>query len=462
MAQRGKPSGPEPLASIEAEQAVLGALLIDPDAILRVSDKLAPLDFWRDRHQWIYTAMLRLNQRQDPIDLLTISDYLDDQGYLDKIGGPAYITELVTLTPTSIHAEHYAGIVLGLARRRGLADLAGRIAMLAHDRTKQLDDVLAEIDQLYFQSTARMVDDDMLDASRLMSDLYDTLEVTMQRKGTLGVPTGLADVDQLLGGLFKGDLIYLAARPSVGKTATQLNVILNAAKRGKRTLLVSLEMSDDQVAQRLACIECGLDTQKVRRGELDQAEFARLMDGMNRVAQLPIHVIWTGTKDPAQIRATARKMQADVGLDLLCIDYLQLMSAPITAGANRRERVDHISRSLKLLAKDLRIPVLANAQLSRAVEQRTDKRPILSDLRESGGLEQDADVVAFLYRHELYEPEDDTAKGRMEWINAKNRNGPIGTCLLHMRPYCNQVVGTKVVRQEAGLQIRMPLDEIVD
>lgn len=451
-----KQTSPEPLSSIEAEQAVLGALLIDPHAIVRVSETVGPLDFWRGQHRFIYGAILRLWQNQGDIDLLTVSDYLENKGYLDNAGGIPYLSKLISETPTSMHAEHYARIVRNLARRRRLSDMAGRVAGLAYDKARELDDVLAEADRLFFEATADMVDDAMLNTSQLMSSLYDNVETAMQRQGVLGVPTGWPDVDKLMGGLHKSDLTILAARPSVGKTASLLNVCMNASKAGKSTLLISLEMSADQLAQRMACIESGLDTQNVRQGKFNDGEFLRLMDAMQRITPLPIHVVWTGSKDPAELRATARKHQAEHGLDLLAIDYLQLMTSD--DGVNRREQVDSISRALKLLAKDLDVPIIANAQLSRGVEQRQDKRPMLSDLRESGALEQDADQVVFLYRHELYEPEDATAKGRMEWIVAKNRNGPIGTCFLYMRPYCNQVVGTRIVRQDGGLQIRMPLD----
>lgn len=451
-------SGPEPLQAVEAEEALLGALLIDPDAMLRVSTRVSPMDFWRPQHKWVYTAILRMHESQAAIDIMTVADYLENQGYLEKVGGGAFLTKLSLQTPTSIHADTYAEMVVDMSRRRQLVDAAARIAGIAYDKSKPLDDVLAEADKIFFESTATMVDDEMLDAGQLMSGLYDQVETSMKRKGMIGVTTGFADVDTLLGGLHKGDLVYLAARPSVGKTATLLNVALAAAKSGKRVLFVSLEMSDDQVAQRLACIESGLNTRKLRQGEIEDAEFLRLMDAMGRISGLPLHVIWTGTKDPAELRATARKMQAEIGIDLLCIDYLQLMSADHERGQNRREQVDSISRSLKLLAKALKIPVIANAQLSRAVEQRTDKRPVLSDLRESGGLEQDADIVAFLYRHDMYEPEDESTKGLMEWIVGKNRNGPIGTCILHFRPWSNQVVGTRVAKTEGGLQIRMPLE----
>jgi len=457
MATR-KTSKPEPLSSIEAEQGVLGALLIDPHAIVRISDKLAPGDFWRDRHQWIYAAMLRLHQSQVEIDLLTTSDFLDNQGYLDKCGGPTYLTELSLETPTSLHVEHYANIVRSLSKRRKMVDMAARVAQAAYDKSRDLTDVLADADRLYFEATADMVDDSKLSAAQLMSGLYDQVESAMQRQGVMGVPTGWHDVDDLVGGLHKGDLTILAARPSVGKTATLLNLCMNASKAGKRTLLISLEMSADQLAQRMGCIEAGLNTKSVRRGQFADGEFLRLMDAMSRLTDLPMHVVWSGTKDPAELRATARKHMAEYGLDLLAIDYVQLMTS--SDGFNRREQVDAISRALKLLAKDLNIPVVANAQLSRGVEQRQDKRPILSDLRESGALEQDADVVVFLYRQELYEPEDTTAKGRMEWIVGKNRNGPIGTVFLYMRPWCNQVVGTRIIKKDGGLQIRMPLDEL--
>lgn len=451
---------PDSLHSIEDERAVLGSLLVDSDAIVRVATILGPLDFWRDPHKWIYTAILRLHEQGTAIDFLTVFDYLDAQGYADKVGGPAYLTGLIDAMPTSVHVEHYARNVRDLSRRRNLLDLAGRIAELAVSKNKPLDEVLAQLDTVYYEATSRVSTTDVMSMKQLMGDLYDEVEYAMQRQGLIGVTTGIEDLDELLGGLHKSDLIYMAARPAVGKTATMLNIALSAAKAGKQVLLVSLEMSAIQVAQRLACIETGLNTKKLRRGQFGDGEFLRLMDGMSRLGNLPLHVIWSGNQDPLALRSTARKHAAEYGLDLLCIDYLQLMTAAETRGRNRREQVDDISRSLKLLAKDLDVPVMANAQLSRGLETRTDKRPVLSDLRESGALEQDADIVLFLYRAEMYDSDDPGLEGKMEAIVGKHRNGPTGTVFLHMRPWSNQVVGTRIVQEEAGLQIRMPLDEM--
>lgn len=450
------------LEAIEAEQAVLGALLVDPYAISRISTKLTPMHFYRETHRWIYTAMLRLYTNQVDIDMLTVSEFLEDKGYLDKTGGIAYLVELTAQTPTSVHAVHYADIVVNMAKRRGLADLATRMAASAYDRSRPLEELLPEIDTLYYEATTQMTDDVLVDTTKLMGDLYDDFEEAMQRQGLLGVTTGLRDVDGLLGGLHKSDLIYLAARPAVGKTATLLQVAMNGAKANHNTLFISLEMSKVQLAQRMACIESGLMVKKVREGDLDSDQQARLFDAMNTITELPIWVTWTGRISPSELRAICKKHQMDYGIDLLCIDYLQLMEPDPGIYRGRRQEIEQISRALKLLAKELDIPILANAQLSRAVELRQDKRPILSDLRESGQLEQDADIVVFLYRQDMYEPEKTEIKGQMEWIVSKHRNGPTGTVYLMFRGYNNQVVSTKLAVTDGGLQMRMPIDELLE
>lgn len=458
MTQRRQNDKNQPLASIEAENAVLGALLIDPFAIVRVSGKLLPTHFWREKNRWIYQTLVDMYANAVAIDMLTVCDALEAKGLLGQIGGPAYITGLTTETPTSVHAEHYAKIVIDLARRRALSDLAARLAAAAHDKSKDIADILALADKAYYSVTADLVDSNLLSSKQLMDELYTEIEEAMQRKGILGVPTGLGDVDDLMGGLHKSDLIYLAARPAVGKTSAALNLALNATKADKRTLIISLEMSALQLAQRMACIVAGLPVRKLRRGELEQNDWPKLLQAMDFISRLPLHIVWSGTSKPSELRATVRKHQVEHGLDLLIVDYVQLMTADDERG-NRREQVDSISRNLKLLAKDLDVPLVACAQVGRGVEARVDKRPVLADLRESGALEQDADQVIFLYRPEMYE-QGEEFKGIMEWIVAKNRNGPTGTALLIFRGYNNQVVGTKVVQTDGGMQIRMPLDEV--
>lgn len=455
----GRPDKSTP-ANIEAEQAVLGALLIDPAAIRRVASKLQPGDFWREKHRWIYGAMIRLFQNETAIDLLTISDFLEAKGFLDKAGGPAYITKLVNETPTSVHLDHYAKIVIDTSRRRKLLDLAGRIALVAADESKPLETVMATVEGDFHEATADMVSGEVASSSDLMSRLYDEVELVTKRQGLAGISTGMSDLDKILGGLYNSDVIYLAARPSVGKTAFMVNLALSAAKADLSVLVISLEMSDLQIAQRMAGIESGLSVFNLRQGKLEGNDWPRLMDAMSRIDKLPIHVAYSGAYRPSQIRAIAHRHRAEHGLDLILIDYLQLMSADDEKGRNRQEQVSSISRDLKLLARALDVPVMGLAQLSRGVESRVDKRPMLSDLRESGALEQDADVVVFLYRHELYEPGAEEIRGQVEGIVAKHRNGPTGTAFLHFRPASGQMVSTKIVREEGGLQVRMPLDEI--
>jgi len=465
MAGQPKPRKGLPV-NLDAEQAVLGALMIDPHGIRSVSLGLDPHDFWRESHRWIYTAILRLYQSQTAIDLLTVSDYLESKGYLNKISadghtGVGYLMELQDRTPTSVHLQHYADIVSAAARRRTLLDLAERIAIDACDEATDLEDVLSKVETNFYTATTSKGDDGLADSSKLMSELYEEVELVSKRQGLAGISTGLVDVDKILGGMHNSDVIYLAARPAVGKTAAMLNIALAAGKAGKHTLIISLEMSALQLSQRLACIESGLSIHKLRQGKLEGNDWPRLIDAMGRIEQLPICVAYAGAYKPSQIRAIAHRQQAEHGLDLLCIDYLQLMTADDDR-KNRREQVDDISRSLKLLARQLNVPLLALSQLSRGVETRVDKRPMLSDLRESGALEQDADVVAFLFRQEMYEPEATEVKGQMEWITAKHRNGPTGTSILHFRAHSGQVVSTKLTNLDGGLQHRMPLDEYLE
>ncbi len=437
-----------PPQNVDAEEAILGALLIDPDAIIRVATFLNPEDFYREKHAWIYDTALTLHDRREPIDLLTVCDELEHRAQLDEVGGPAFITSLVNAVPTSIHAEHYARIVERTATRRRLIEAAGQIAALAYQEADDVDEVVDRAEQVLFGVSERRISRELVPIKQVLSKYYDRIEYLTRHRGELiGIPTGFQRVDKLLGGLQRSDLVILAARPSVGKTSLALGFAHNAAiKFGQRVAFFSLEMSNEQVVQRLISSETGIDAQRLRRGEIEQDEWGRFMKAANDLAETYFYIDDTPGASALELRTKARRLHAEVGIDLMVVDYLQLMRGDFRS-ENRVQEISSISRALKALARELNVPVLALSQLSRSVENRTDKRPILSDLRESGALEQDADVVMFIYRDEMYN--DNT-----EWPNiadimiAKHRNGPTGTVQLYFRKELAQFLEAEIVKKE--------------
>ncbi|MFN2186155.1 MAG: replicative DNA helicase [Anaerolineae bacterium] len=447
MAERSKIERLPP-QNVEAEEAILGALLIDPDAIIRVATFLNPEDFYREKHAWIYDTALTLHDRREPIDLLTVCDELERREQLDEVGGPAFITALTNAVPTSIHAEHYARIVERTATRRRLIDAAGQIAALAYQEADDVDEVVDRAEQVLFGVSERRVARELVPIKQVLSKYYDRVEYLTRHRGELiGIPTGYGRIDKLLGGLQRSDLVILAARPSVGKTSLALGFALNAAKKyGQRIAFFSLEMSNEQVIQRLISSETGIDAQRLRRGEIEQDEWGRFMKAASDLAEIYFFIDDTPGASALELRTKARRLHAEVGVDLIVVDYLQLMRGDYRS-ENRVQEISSISRALKALARELNVPVLALSQLSRSVESRSDKRPILSDLRESGALEQDADVVMFIYRDEMYN--DNT-----EWPNiadimiAKHRNGPTGTVQLYFRKELAQYLEAEIVKKE--------------
>ncbi|HSJ56953.1 MAG TPA: replicative DNA helicase, partial [Anaerolineae bacterium] len=391
-----------PPQNVEAEEALLGSLLIDPDAIIRVAVILKPEDFYREKNGWIYETALALHERREPIDFLTICDELDRREQLDEVGGPAFITTLINAVPSSIHAEYYARIVERAATRRRLIDAAGQIAALGYEEAEDVDEVVDRAEQVLFGVSERRIARELVPIKQVLSEYYDRIEqLTRQQGDVIGIPTGFADLDKLLGGLQRSDMIILAARPSVGKTGLALSIARNAAKRyNRRVALFSLEMSGEQVVQRLISAETGIDAQRLRRGKIEEHEWERFMRATNDLAETFFFIDDTPGISALELRSKARRLHAEVGIDLIIVDYLQLMRGDYRS-ENRVQEISGISRALKALARELNVPVLALSQLSRGVESRTDKRPILSDLRESGALEQDADVVMFIYRDEL-------------------------------------------------------------
>jgi replicative DNA helicase len=424
-----------PPQNIEAEEAVLGALLIDSDAIIRVSTVLRREDFYREKNGWIYAAALALHERHEPIDFLTLCDELERKGQLDPVGGPAYLTGLINVVPTSIHVEYYATIVQRAAIRRRLIEAAGQIAALAYKEEDDIDEVVDRAEQVVFGVSSARLSRSVVPLRSAVSDYYDRVEYLNKHRGQMiGLPTGFTRIDQILGGMQRSDMLVLAARPSMGKTSLALNIAHTAAKRfGQRVLVFSLEMSSEQVVERLMSAEAGIDSQRLRRGEIADDEWGRFMMTSSSLSELALFIDDTPALSVLEMRTKARRLHAEVGLDLVVVDYLQLMRAE-GRHENRQQEVSAISRGIKALARELNIPILAVSQLSRGVEARTDKRPILSDLRESGSIEQDADVVLFIYRDELYD-ESTERRGIADILIAKHRHGPTGSVpLLFRRP----------------------------
>ena len=415
-----------PPQNVEAEQSVLGSLLIDPDAILKVTSYLRPEDFYRETHGLIYRAIIDLHERRQPADFVTLCDELERDGQLEQVGGAGYLTSLLNAVPTSVHAQHYGRIVERTATLRRLISAASEISNMAYDRANDEDKILDQAEQLIFGVAQRSIDRELVPLRTILSDYYDRIQYLYEHRGqTVGVATGFFDLDRLLGGFQQADLIIVAGRPGTGKTSLALTVADFAARRhGLCIAIFSLEMPRQQVVQRLVSGATGIESQRLRTGDINEEELARVARAMGELSETSVYMDDTPAIAPMEIRAKARRLQAEHPIDLIIVDYLQLMQAGIRM-ENRVQEVSYISRQLKSLAIELNVPVLACSQLSRAVESRVDKRPVLSDLRESGSIEQDADVVMFIYREEMYVEE--TFKPNIaDIIVAKHRNGPTG------------------------------------
>ncbi len=417
----------------EAEEAVLGAILINPDAYYDVAEFLKASDFYIHRHRWIWEAFVQLHESRTPIDFLTVTEQLDQQGKLADVGGPAYLTSLINNVPSSLHATAYARIVEQAAVRRNMLEAANQIAKLAYDEKLNLDAAMDEAEKAVFGVSERRMTRDLEPIQQVLSDYFDRISDLASRPDEIhGVPTGFIDLDKLLAGLQPSDFLIVAGRPGMGKTGLVLSIAKNAAQIHKKHVAVfSLEMSNEQLVQRLISQETGIDSQRLRTGKLAEEEWPLFTHAIEVLADTRIFLDDTPAITPLQLRTKCRRLHMEYRLDLIIVDYLQLMSSG-SRSENRVQEVSYISRNLKILARELNVPVLAAAQLSRAVEQRTDKRPVLSDLRESGSLEQDADIVMFIYRPEVYD--DDPAKTNIaEIIVAKHRNGPVGNVQLIFR-----------------------------
>jgi replicative DNA helicase len=418
-------------ANPEAEEAVLGSLLIDPDAVIKIASFLAADDFYREKNGWVYQAILDLHERREPADFVTLVDELERRDQIQQIGGTAYITSLINSVPTAVHVEHYAHIVERTATLRRLIGVAGQIAALAYEEAEDVNEVVDRAEQLVFNVSERRVRHDLTPVRQIMHGVVDRLDYLHRHKGELlGVPSGFSKLDKLLGGFQKSDLVILAARPGVGKTSLALNVAVNAAKRyGQRVAFFSLEMSGEQLVQRLLSAETGINQQKLRLGEIGDEEWPMLMEAAGVLSETLLFIDDTPAVSALELRTKARRLQAEHGLDMVIVDYLQLMRSDARS-ENRVQEISYISRALKSLARELEVPLIALSQLSRAVESRSDHKPVLSDLRESGAIEQDADIVMFIYREDMVK-ENSERKNIADVIVAKHRNGPTDTVPLY-------------------------------
>ena len=407
-----------------AEEAVLGAVLINTETYYDVAQFLQPDDFYIIRNRWIWEAFTRLNEHRQPLDYLTVIAELEQQGQLAEAGGPAYIMTLINQTPTSLHAEAYGRIVEQTAVRRRMLSAANDLAKLAYDQSRSVDTVLDEAEKSVFGISERRIRKDLQPIQQVLSEVYDKVDRMSQRGDEImGVPTGLIDLDRLLGGLQKSDLLIIAGRPGMGKTGFMLSIAKNAAQKHKKHVaFFSLEMSNEQLVQRLIAQETGIDTQRLRTGKLNDDEWPLFTHAIEVLSDTKVFLDDTPAITPLQLRTKCRRLHSEYNLDLVVVDYLQLMTGDSRID-NRVQEVSYISRNLKVLARELNVPVLAAAQLSRAVEQRTDKKPVLSDLRESGSIEQDADIVMFIHRPDALE-KDSPRANIAEIIVAKHRNGP--------------------------------------
>jgi replicative DNA helicase len=411
-------------ADINAERATLGSILLERDAIIVVAPWLPADYFYLEKHAWIYEAMLACYNRRVPPDISTVADELRRNEQLDLVGGILYLSELTDDVPTAVHVEYYARIVERTAVLRRLIEAGGKIAALGYDEQEDVEDTLDRAEAELFNVSQRRAMEDFIHIRRVVDTYFEQITSLDEGQGDLvGVPTGYIDLDKLTGGLQRSDLIILAARPSVGKTALALSLAYNIAIKAAHTVgIFSLEMSREQLVQRLLAMHTGIDTQRLRTGNIS-GHLQTIIEAMGVLSEASLYIEDTPGLSIMEVRSRARRLRAQVGIDLIIVDYLQLMQA--RRSDNRVQEVSEISRGLKALARELNVPVLALSQLSRAVEGRVSHVPMLSDLRESGSIEQDADIVMFIYREELYDKETDK-KGIAEIHIAKHRNGPLG------------------------------------
>lgn len=430
------PDGKLPPQNLDAEISILGAVLIDEDVLTRVTDKLNADDFYDPRHEIIFGGMVTLYEHHKPVDLLTLSDELKKKDQLESAGGADYLTELTNQVPTAAHAESYAEIITQNAMRRRLIKASGNIAELGFDEAKNSDELLASAEAELFAVSDQALRQELTSLEQILTESFDRMEELHRDKSKMrGVPTGYRDLDNMMAGLQRSDLLILAARPAMGKSTFALNLAHNIAVQQNQSVLVfSLEMSKEQLVDRMLADEAGVDAWNIRTGNLSDDDFEKLSHAMGVLAEAPIFIDDTPGLSVLEMRTKARRAAHERPLGLIVVDYLQLMSGSNRGyGDNRVQEISEISRGLKLVARELNVPVLALSQLSRSVESRTPPHPQLSDLRESGSIEQDADIVMFLYREGYYNPNTEYPNVTDLMIK-KHRNGPVGNVQLYFHP----------------------------
>lgn len=422
-----------PPQNVEAEQAVLGAMMLEHNAVVAAMEKLRPGDFYREVHRTIFEAMEHLHHDNKEVDVITLPEELRRMKKLDDVGGLEYILSLPNLVATAANIEYHANIVAEKALARNIITTCTELTSEAYDGEKEPEDLLDDAERRILQISESKRRGDFAPVGVVVEETLDKITKLYENKaGITGLPTGFRDLDRLTSGLQPSDLILVAARPSMGKTAFTLNIAQNVGvKQHKTVAFFSLEMSQEQLVQRLLCQSAHIDSQKLRTGQLNSDdEWTKLTDACDKLYQAPIYIDDTPGISVTEMRSKARRLKAEHGLDLIIVDYLQLMQG--RNSESRQQEISEISRSLKALARELKVPLIALSQLSRSVESRQDKRPMLSDLRESGALEQDADIVSFLYREDYYDKETEN-QHITEIILAKHRNGPVGSVKLYFK-----------------------------
>lgn len=424
-----------PPQNIDAEMSLLGAILIDEEVLASVTDTVGADDFYDKRHALIYDAMLRLYEKHKPVDLLTLSDEIEKKGELEQVGGSAYITDLTNAVPTSAHAGAYADIIAQKAIRRRLIRASSEIAELGFDDDSNVQELLSRAEADLFAVSDKSLKQDLVSLEHILTESFDRIEELHHNKGMLrGVRTGWRDLDNMTAGLQRSDLIILAARPAMGKTTLVTNLAYNVATKAKQAVLFfNLEMSKEQLVDRMLADAAGVDAWNIRTGNLSDDDFEKLSHAMGEMAEAPIFIDDTPGLSVLELRTKARRQAHTDPLGLIIVDYLQLMQGTGRSD-NRVQEVSEISRGLKLVARELNVPLIALSQLSRSVENRSPQIPQLADLRESGSIEQDADIVTFIYRPGYYNPDDPDLANVTELHIAKHRNGPTGKVELYFHP----------------------------
>ena len=436
MPKKDVQAGKVPPQNIDAEKSLLGACLIDEDVIADVAELVRADDFYDKQHGIVFAGMMRLYEKHKPVDLLTLTDELKKKDELETVGGSAFLTELTNYVPSAAHARSYAEIVAANAVRRRLIKASADISELGFDEDTTTQELLEKAEAELFSVSDQSLKQDLVSLESILTESFDRIEELHRNKGELrGIRTGYRDLDNMTAGLQRSDLIILAARPAMGKTTLVTNLAYNVATIAKQPVLFfSLEMSKEQLVDRMLADASGVDSWNIRTGNLSDEDFSKLSEAMGEMAEAPIYIDDTPGLSVLEMRTKARRKHHEQPLGLIIVDYLQLMQASGSYQGNRVQEVSEISRGLKLIARELNVPLIALSQLSRSVESRTPPIPQLADLRESGSIEQDADIVSFIYRPGYYEPDNPEVQNITDLIIAKHRNGPVGKVQLYFHP----------------------------